>query len=345
MPDIYIKSFNRPFYLDRCIRSVYKKATGRYRITVIDDGTANQYLEKINRLFPEVVIIKSALHSQKAEAIQNHLFGKKKFSQPVIPVDLWRHSVESGSEYFLMLEDDNWITSSLDIDSIKNLMSDEQIIMLTLDWQGNKQFVRGKKKTLNTQIEETIPDIPISSQLVYLNRYHFKRYLPILKKTRLESLLFRTGIMTDIHSAKWPLYTIYQVTSAFFQKDYWLYLWDGAPDTVNEEHHLHKAGQHFFRHRGRFAKTKTPHAHTSYISSATNNFPEIEFDVFQLNHLLNEKWLSGELDTMENYPGDFSINYIGGILDQQSTDMREKWLLWVERFKTPYRSIGCVVEW
>jgi len=46
--DILIKSFNRPYYLDRCLYSIYKfvKKTD-FNIVVLDDGTPEKYLQKI----------------------------------------------------------------------------------------------------------------------------------------------------------------------------------------------------------------------------------------------------------------------------------------------------------
>ena len=37
--DILIKSFNRPFYLDRCLNSIHSFVSGDYRVSILDDGT------------------------------------------------------------------------------------------------------------------------------------------------------------------------------------------------------------------------------------------------------------------------------------------------------------------
>ena len=37
--DIIIKSFNRPYYLDRCILSILKNVKGDFKIKIVDDGT------------------------------------------------------------------------------------------------------------------------------------------------------------------------------------------------------------------------------------------------------------------------------------------------------------------
>ena len=46
--DIIIKSFNRPYYLDRCLQSIQTFVQdSKYTIMVLDDGTSQKYLDKI----------------------------------------------------------------------------------------------------------------------------------------------------------------------------------------------------------------------------------------------------------------------------------------------------------
>ena len=39
MTNIYIKSFNRAYYLDRCLQSIEKYVSGEYSVVDLDDGT------------------------------------------------------------------------------------------------------------------------------------------------------------------------------------------------------------------------------------------------------------------------------------------------------------------
>ncbi len=60
--DILIKSFNRPYYLDRCIQSVKKFVVNSdYKIIVLEDGTPAKYLNKIIEKHPEVRLLKSSM--------------------------------------------------------------------------------------------------------------------------------------------------------------------------------------------------------------------------------------------------------------------------------------------
>ena len=57
MTDIFIKSFNRAFDLDRCISSIYQNVSGDFRIKVLDDGTPKKYLDKIRKKYPDIPIM------------------------------------------------------------------------------------------------------------------------------------------------------------------------------------------------------------------------------------------------------------------------------------------------
>ena len=59
--DILIKSFDRPYYLDRCLKSIEMFVQGDYSIKILDDGTPPAYLEKILLKYPLVQIERSVL--------------------------------------------------------------------------------------------------------------------------------------------------------------------------------------------------------------------------------------------------------------------------------------------
>ena len=68
--DILIKSFNRPYCLDRCIQSIYANVLDTtISIKVLDDGTPSRYLEKLQIKYPKILIYKSSYYNEKSEAI------------------------------------------------------------------------------------------------------------------------------------------------------------------------------------------------------------------------------------------------------------------------------------
>lgn len=65
MVNIFIKSFNRPFYLDRCLSSIEKYVSGDFKIKVLDDGTPKKYLDKIREKYPDAEILLSDNYEKK----------------------------------------------------------------------------------------------------------------------------------------------------------------------------------------------------------------------------------------------------------------------------------------
>ena len=66
--DLLIKSFNRPYYLDRCIQSIYLNIhDNNFNIIVLDDGTPKKYLDKLLEKFPSITILKSDLYFEKSK--------------------------------------------------------------------------------------------------------------------------------------------------------------------------------------------------------------------------------------------------------------------------------------
>jgi len=66
-----------------------------------------------------------------------------------------------------------------------------------------------------------------------------------------------------------------------------------------------------------------------------------------MNFILNEAWFNGEFDVMENYPKDFSDEYIKKFLDSANhpNAQYEQWFLWAEKFREQYRNLGADVDY
>lgn len=108
--DLLIKSFNRPYYLDRCIQSIYLNVRDNdINIIILDDGTPKKYLDKLTNKYPAIKILKSDLYSEKSKAIVN---GDSNVNSK-IPIDLWINAAEKASNYFLLIEDDFWFTKPI----------------------------------------------------------------------------------------------------------------------------------------------------------------------------------------------------------------------------------------
>ncbi|WP_207495335.1 hypothetical protein [Aridibaculum aurantiacum] len=333
--DIIIKSFNRPYYLERCIRSIILFVKGDFKITVLEDGTPPAYLDKIQELFPDVVILRSNDYQKKSTALKEHVENGKPYALSSIPVRWWVNEIRKVSDIFLLLEDDIWITSPVSLTQVKDAMVTNNMVTLKLSWHGNKNMVRGKKTPIGNGLEELVPSLPAKGVMKFLFYNPFK----------IISILTRTKLLDRKHVV--PFYSLYTVASAFFDKKYWLYLWDNADDRVNEWQQLYKSLDWSDRNKtSRYGKTAEEVARTSFITSATNMFKDVDLDIYAFNYHLNEEWLKGNLDAMENFPMDFSEQYLGSLLEHQKDKrcLPGEWSKWIEHFKAPYKSIGCVVE-
>ncbi|UYZ57447.1 hypothetical protein [Hymenobacter latericus] len=332
--DVLIKSCNRPYYLERCIKSVYKYVSGVSKIKVMDDGTPPEYLRKIASLFPEVEIVYSPNYQEKVEALQLHLAGQETYKKFQIPAGFWYKTVEDSSDIFLLIEDDIWITQPVDLAEVNTIMNEQHMVMLRLAWQGNATLVAGRKVGISDNIEEITPEISSWDEFVFMNKYKFR------------SVFYRLGFFQSIMKYQLPFYVLYAVASACFDKKYWLYLWKDARNIVLEEDQLKKASTWYDQTHSRYGKLVKESTQTSYITSTTNGFREIDFDMVRFNYIMNQAWIAGELDAMHDFPKDFAPEYFRQFIgtSQSADDFFAQWLKWIERFKHQYRAVGCEVE-
>jgi glycosyltransferase involved in cell wall biosynthesis len=135
--DIIIKSFNRPFYLDRCIKSIYQNVSGDFKIKVLDDGTPQKYLDKIREKYPEAEILLSDSYISKVKAIEENIISGKPINGFEIPTKFWYNNVKNSSEYVIVTEDDVWFTQSINLDQLTKDAQKFDIHLLKLGWLGN----------------------------------------------------------------------------------------------------------------------------------------------------------------------------------------------------------------
>jgi glycosyltransferase involved in cell wall biosynthesis len=334
--DIIVKSFNRPFYLERCLRSIYQFVQGDFQVRILDDGTPPEYLARIQERYPKVLIVQSPHYQAKVAALAAHIAGTRPFDQKVIPIGFWIDSVSQASERFLLLEDDIWLTQMLDMTTIEQVMESQEFDMVKLYWYGNPRLNSGKAIPVGAGVEEIIPKIPFATRTVFLNDF------------RVRSILYRLGFFKLYNDFElWlPLYTFYSVASAIFRRDYWLAIWDRKQIRVNEANQLRAAVEYYRVKGSHLGKTTQEYTRDSHTSSATNSYNDIKLDPFVLSHILNEAWMQGDFDSYADFPADFSQNTIKPVLDSAADERATfgEWLRWAERRKAQYRALGCLVD-
>lgn len=339
MVSIIIKSFNRPYYLDRCIFSIYENVRGYFEIKVLDDGTPGKYLAKIQQNYPEIEIIKSKNYQEKISAIQNNISSGKEIDGFQIPTQLWIDNVRKAADYVLVTEDDVWFTQKIDIDDAVNQMRSNNIHLLKLGWLGNyKDDKFLKTQAISANIDRIQPKKIFTSNefIMDLFMYNKFKFFTILYKFRFFD--------NDYKRRYWALNSILM---GLYHKDYWLHIWKDAQERVDEKQQLRNAATWYHKNKKNknvIARTSSEFMKTTFKSSATNSYHSygFDFDVNYFNYLLNEAWLEGKFDSMQNFPDDFSTEYFEQFFDENID--KSEFEKWIEKFKQQYRNLGAETD-
>lgn len=334
--DILIKSFNRPFYLDRCISSIYQNVSGNFKIRVLDDGTPKIYLDKIREKHPNVEIHLSENYAKKVKAIAENLESGKSINGFEIPTKFWYNNVKNASEYVIVTEDDVWLTRPINVDELQVQAKKFDINLLKLGWLGNEN----ERKDLNLNsisddIESAQPkDLLLLNKKLMTAFFHNQyKFFTILYKLKL--------VNHKTHLKYWSLNSILM---GFYKRDYWLDIWKDMDGKVDEKKQLINASLFYRRNKinpNFISRLKTEAMKTTFQSSATNSYHEygFDFDVNLFNYMINEAWLKGEFKAMENFPKDFSLDYFKSFVsDKISISEFEKW---AQKFRNQYEEMGC----
>lgn len=322
MIDIFIKSFDRPYYLERCIRSIYEYVSGTYRIKILDDGTSEACVAKLKILFPDVEIYYSPERTEKIRAVENHIRGSDYYKITTIPGKFWGNCIKKSGDIFLLLEEDQWFDQPFDLDHFGKIMIDHKMSLIKLVWNGNPNTVTGIKEAISPQAERLIPNLPVTNET--LLRLYFNNTLKI------------RSVFTRLNwNWQYRYYSMYSVAGALFAKTYWLQLWYGADgESVNEYQQLLAAVKMYNKNADiKFGKSTSERIATSFLTSSTNRFIADRSDMIGINYVLNRAWLNDELDSRQGMPGDFDFSYLEKIVVRAGrSDLVKNWKSRIELF-------------
>lgn len=321
--DILIKSYYRPHLLDRCLRSIYEKVVDikNVEITILDDGTPQKYLDKIIAKYPNVKFNFSTFRDEKIEKIRKHLAGEELYHDTRIPTDLWYNSIADSSDILIITEDDVWFVDEYDMKFYTEEMNKYGIQILKLG--------RDITETKNYNLTDTIA-------------YHNPKY--ILKSHKLYNVLLNNSFeirnkLTKLNLLPkyWrnELWKMYDIPMAMMRKDYLLYIWKDKYKRVVEDLQLANAVGWDVKTKGNTKYTLLKDRamdFTARSSASFNSFNIKEnFDLIRFNFILNELWYNNEFDEYENYPHDFSIDYIYTILiEKENKEFADNWKKWTK---------------
>lgn len=338
MITILIKSFNRPYYLDRCLKSIKRNVSGNYKVIVLDDGTPEKYLQKIKKLHPTIEIRTSLQYDEKINSIQKNIESGTEINGFQIPTKLWYDSVKNSNEYVLVTEDDVWFSQPINLSDLENDISTHDISLLKLGWLGNQIDDKDLEiNPINDRISKVIPLHLFTGNQFVMDCFMYNRF-------KFFTVLYKLGVVNNGTRRKY--YALNSIAMGIYEKKYWLHIWKDSRDKVDEKQQLRNAAAYYHKNKNPnfIARTKTEVLKTTFQSSATNSYHQynIDFDVNYFNHLINKAWLEGKFDVMQNFPKDFSIDYFTVFLD--STIKTEEFTKWVDRFKEQYRNLGATVD-
>ena len=339
MVNILIKSFNRPYYLDRCLQSIENFVEGNFWVKILDDGTPEKYLQKIKEKHPKVEIITSKNYQNKIAAIEENLKSGKEIDGFSIPTDLWYSAAKNASEYFIMTEDDVWFTQKINVNALQETCNQNKISLLKLGWLGNN---KDDEWTVISEISEVINRVHPKDLLLFPE---FINDLFFYNKFKFFTILYKLGVVDNTTKRKY--WALNSILMGFWEKEYWLQIWKDAKGKVDEKQQLRNASNFYKKNRNNpnfLAKLNSEVMKTTFQSSATNSYHQYgdDFDVNYFNHLINQAWYNDIFDEMQNFPKDFSLEYFEKFLNEKidKTAFRN----WVSTFKNQYKNLGCEIE-
>ena len=220
--DILIKSFNRPYYLDKCIQSILKFVTdSSLKIIILDDGTPEIYLKKISDKYPMITILKSEYYQDK----QNLITSNSEVFISKIPIRLWLSEAAKSTDYFMLLEDDIWFTKPLNINELNPVLRTKKSLMLKMFWLTNSKLIPNHFEEFNGKIKIFSPKLLTKNKLLYKIIFMFQRF----KINQITSFL-----KLNTEQNKLNYYHIYSTAGVIFNKKYFLNLWHNHNNEVDE---------------------------------------------------------------------------------------------------------------
>lgn len=333
--DIYIKSFNRPFLLDKCLASIKmfaKNFSGN--IVIMDDGTPQKYLDKIKNNFPDIIIKKSEFYELKSKAIENDLDVIKN-----IPSIFWKETVAKGSEYFVVIEDDCWFCETIDFLDIENQMKIFNLNLIKLLWMNNEALI-------SDQIEIKTNSLIITKPKLF-TRNSFLFDLIYRKKTaKINVILYRLGVPIEENLLNY--YQVYAVANAFFSKQYYLNAWETTQNKIDELAQIQQVIQ-MPREELNVAHSEKEWIKTSLKTTASKQNKEnfnSNFDVYFLNKILNETWFQNQFEDYD-FEKDISDDFILKVIQTNHLGIEtfNQWQNWYYELKQKYAAIGCEISY
>lgn len=340
--NILIKSYNRPYLLHYTLKSIFKNIIGDFNITIVDDGTPDCYLMKIKEEFPSIQINKTIYHAEKSNIILHYEKNIVKTEPIKLPHADWNKIANDfTADYFLVLEDDQFIVKKIDLNKIVKVIKDNELQLL--------HFNVLNKKFFNFNIVKELNNIYIYNskfQLSKIKKFNlnfypsnlFKPVLNILKKFNFKYL------QIDFKNDILDLYNIYIISGVIYRKSYWSRCVDSSEDELNEKYQIHCAGNYNLKTNGNlcFGVTKKRHIKTTLNNTSLGLNRGTNFDPTLFNILVNKLWYKNDLNYFDESNYELNVNYISNFLKLMNYPncTFTEWIKFTGMFENAYKELG-----
>ncbi|MBM3599243.1 MAG: hypothetical protein FJX35_13555 [Alphaproteobacteria bacterium] len=305
--NIYIKTFNRPFYLDRCLASLKQHALNRGEIRVMDDGTLDRYRRRLAERHPDVVFLRSNADDEKFALLKQQRFDeiRQRYDDPAA---FWvRVARAEPDDYLMVMEDDTWLVEAIDLAHVGSVLKRSNAALLRLHWHmlttGRERVYYQEPLAPDLTIDFFMPDFRVNPETKAVNIY--------------------------------DLFMIWQSSMAVYRRDFYIHCQDKVDHYMNENWQVKRAAEWMMSFpkdsRPRFAKTSRAVVHQGWIVPARSEPSYYQVGLIQHLYMecLNEAWYDGRLDPAASLPLDFSEDYIVGLLRRDLDDAAvQQWRKW-----------------
>lgn len=294
---IYVKTFNRPFYLDRCLRSIEFWVRGCDEVVVLDDGTLTKYQAELARRHPRVRWERSNADDGKYQLLREERFEeiRRRYEDAA---GFWTRTIQMDSpKHFAIVEDDTWFVDQVDLAEIGSAM-ELRGLPITKLWWGDP----GKHPA-----SETVGRVPVSFP------------------AGMETFSPRLDTLDDI-------WKVWIVCMAVYRTDWWMTAFGGLQEFIDEESQLRRIAEKLIREDLRlFGKTCRRAIYQGWAAPGRSDPKYSRIGIRQHLYLdvLNDAWLSGELDCMDGAPFDYTAETILGLLKGHlPQEQLDAWTAW-----------------
>lgn len=308
--NIYIKAHSRPYYLDRCIRTIKRHVKGYASIVVLNDGMGPELIGRLKTAHPDIDVRNSPKveYGIIAAPFSNHPFFGSGRESRVLPPEkfdparFWTRELrqEPGAHVFIV-EEDIAITGTIDLGAFSEAGVLDDLAVLS--------FQGVPRDGIDITRRFPLPD----GQAVVQHR------------------------IQNLNRAR--KYGIFPILCGIYHKEYWTHAHWNVSDWWAEDRILDNATQLYttaaLRELPFLNSASMERASFRQYQSSTarddGGGPGVAFKIpaHVYNDVLNQFWLDGELDCMHGDPEDFPLEYLLSFFRRALTEAEvDDWLKW-----------------